>query len=217
MIKILNFIIDKFNKITIQHVGYFISALFSLLIGLALTFFSYDLGYRRGLKSLVLSPSSKFNSAIEFVLKNEGGFSNNPNDRGGMTNFGISKASYPHLDIEKLTKEEAIKIYRKDIFEKFKLERIKDQEVLNKVFDMIVLMGKARATLLFESTLIKLGFNIPKDGILDDEMIHIINNYNSGTLLAKYREELKRFLDRIVETTPSQKVFYKGWINRINQ
>lgn len=192
--------------------------LFYILLSLfMINFVFYNVGYQHGLRSFQPKPSSKFETAIEVILNNEGGLSNNPNDRGGMTKFGISKASYPHINIEKLTKEEAIKIYRKDFWDKFKLERIKDQEVLNKVFNMCVLMGKARATLLFESTLIKLGFNIPKDGILDDEMIHIINNYNSGTLIAKYKEELKKFIDRIVETNPSQKVFYKGWMNRIYQ
>jgi lysozyme family protein len=177
----------------------------------------YIFGYKSALFQNMPSTSSKFSIAVDYVLANEGGFSNNPNDRGGMTKFGISKASYPHVDIQNLTKDDAVKIYKKDMWDRFKLERIKDQDVANKVFDMIVLMGKARATLLFESTLIKLGFAIPKDGILDDEMVHIINNYNSGTLLSKYREELKKFIDRIVETNPSQKVFYKGWMNRINQ
>lgn len=202
-----------FFQFLIENKNFFISG---IICG-ALCNLCFYLGFQKGLHHLQPKASSKFDIAIEMILNNEGGYVNNPNDRGGATKFGISKSSYPQLDIERLTKEDAIKIYRKDFWDKFRLDRIKDQDILNKVFDMCVLMGKARATLLFESTLIKLGFNIPKDGILDDEMIKIINNYNSGTLLAKYREELKRFVDRIVETNPSQKVFYKGWLNRIYQ
>jgi hypothetical protein len=71
--------------------------------------------------------------------------------------------------------------------------------------------------LIFESTLNKLGYIIPKDGILDDQMIAIINDYNEGVLLSKYREELKRFIDRIIEVNPSQEVFRKGWYSRINR
>lgn len=159
----------------------------------------------------------KFEAAIEYILRNEGGLSNHPLDRGGLTKFGISKASYPNLDIRKLTRKDAIEIYRKDFYDRFKLERIKDQNILNKVFDMAVLMGKARATLIFESTLNKLGHQIPKDGILDDQMIAIINDYNSETLLAKYKEELKAFVRRIIEVNPSQEVFRKGWYARIDQ
>lgn len=159
----------------------------------------------------------KFENAIEFVLQNEGGLSEHPLDKGGVTNFGISQASYPKLDIRKLTKEDAIKIYRKDFFDRYKLYRIQNQDILNKVFDMSVLMGKARATLLFESTLNKLGFLIPKDGLLDDEMIKIINNQNPTLLLERYREELKSFINRIIEVNPSQSVFKKGWYRRIEK
>ena len=52
-----------------------------------------------------------FDKALKFVLKWEGGYSNDPNDPGGETKYGISKRSYPELDISKLTLEQA-----KDIF-----------------------------------------------------------------------------------------------------
>lgn len=57
---------------------------------------------------------SDFDKAINFVLRWEGGYSDNPNDPGGETNWGISKKAYPHLDIKNLTKEEAIAIYHND-------------------------------------------------------------------------------------------------------
>lgn len=51
---------------------------------------------------------------IEFVLKWEGGLSSDA--IGGLTNYGISTASYPGLDIMKLTREEAIAIYERDYY-----------------------------------------------------------------------------------------------------
>lgn len=161
--------------------------------------------------------NNKFNLAIAYVLENEGGLSDHPLDRGGVTKYGISQSSYPKLNIRTLTKEDAINIYKRDFYDRFMLHRINDQNVLNKVFDMAVLMGKARATLIFESTLIKLGFAIPKDGILDDEMIKIINDQNPETVLSLYKEELKRFINRIIEVNPSQSIFKAGWLKRINK
>ena len=35
-----------------------------------------------------------FEDAIDFVLEVEGGYSNNPNDRGGETNYGISQWAF---------------------------------------------------------------------------------------------------------------------------
>lgn len=41
---------------------------------------------------------------------------NDPTDPGGETKFGISKRSYPHLDIKNLTREDAKKIYLNDFW-----------------------------------------------------------------------------------------------------
>ena len=53
-----------------------------------------------------------FETAIAFVLNEEGGYSNDPRDPGGETNFGISKRAHPQVDIKNLTLEEAESIYR---------------------------------------------------------------------------------------------------------
>lgn len=55
-----------------------------------------------------------FDKAIAFVLKWEGGYSYDPDDPGGETNFGITKKSYPELDIKNLTAGQARDIYYRD-------------------------------------------------------------------------------------------------------
>lgn len=52
-----------------------------------------------------------FALAVGFVLKKEGGYSNDPDDPGGETNFGISKRYHPDVDIKNLTATDAAKIY----------------------------------------------------------------------------------------------------------
>lgn len=58
-----------------------------------------------------------FESVIGRVLTNEGGYVNNPDDPGGETNWGISKRSYPNVDIKGLEREDAVKIYRRDFWD----------------------------------------------------------------------------------------------------
>ncbi len=53
-----------------------------------------------------------FGRAIEFVLRWEGGYSNDPSDPGGETKYGISKRAHPDVDIANLTLEDAKTIYR---------------------------------------------------------------------------------------------------------
>jgi len=57
-----------------------------------------------------------FDQAFTRLLGHEGGYVNNPDDPGGETNWGISKRSYPHLDIKNLTREQAMTIYYQDFW-----------------------------------------------------------------------------------------------------
>lgn len=60
------------------------------------------------------------------LLGHEGRYVNNPTDPGGETNWGISKRSYPHLNIKELTREQAIEIYRVDFWERVHADRMYD-------------------------------------------------------------------------------------------
>lgn len=58
-----------------------------------------------------------FLTAINRILGLEGGYSNDPKDPGGETNWGISKRSYPNVDIKNLTRDGAIGIYQRDFWQ----------------------------------------------------------------------------------------------------
>lgn len=60
----------------------------------------------------------EFLVAINRVLSHEAGYVNDPKDPGGETKWGISKRSYPHLNIADLTRDEAIVIYERDFWER---------------------------------------------------------------------------------------------------
>lgn len=59
---------------------------------------------------------SFFDPAFEIVVGIEAGYVNDPRDPGGETKYGISKRSYPNLDIKNLTLEQAKDIYRHDFW-----------------------------------------------------------------------------------------------------
>lgn len=58
-----------------------------------------------------------FDTAFARLIDSEGGYSNNPEDPGGETKFGISKRSYPDVDIANLTIDGAKAIYFRDFWE----------------------------------------------------------------------------------------------------
>lgn len=57
-----------------------------------------------------------FSVAFERLMGHEGGYVHNLRDPGGETNWGISKRSYPEVDIKNLTRDDAKAIYYRDFW-----------------------------------------------------------------------------------------------------
>lgn len=89
--------------------------------------------------------SENFERAVAFVLRHEGGFTNDNRDPGGETKFGISKRAYPHLDIKGLTEAEAKEIYRRDYWDRAGCGSL-DWPLCLVHFDSCVNLGVGRAT-----------------------------------------------------------------------
>lgn len=85
-----------------------------------------------------------FNKALKFVLKWEGGYSNDPRDPGGETKYGISKRSYPNEDIKNMTLERAKEIYYQNYWLKAGCDDLPYPFNIV-VFDTAVNMGRSRA------------------------------------------------------------------------
>jgi lysozyme family protein len=78
-----------------------------------------------------------FETVFDRVIGHERGYVNNPKDPGGETNWGISKRSYPHLNIKTLTRDRAKEIYRKDFWQRIDADSLPDG-VSYQLFDFAV-------------------------------------------------------------------------------
>lgn len=157
----------------------------------------------------------KFKFAIEKTLEHEGGYVNDPADPGGETNFGISKRSYPNVDIKNLTRDEAVKIYYRDWWLKYRYGEIEWAIVAAKVFDLAVNMGPKRAHELLqhalrESSVSSPGRFIDVDGIIGDVTLSAINNHSSpGYLLKSLKLEAIKYYAGLRKPK-----YLAGWIKR---
>ncbi|MGL5716209.1 MAG: glycoside hydrolase family 108 protein [Paraclostridium sp.] len=155
-----------------------------------------------------------FSHVINVILSNEGGYSNNSNDRGGLTKFGISSRSYPDVDIANLTKEEAKNIYRRDFWDKYLYGKIGNQEIATKFFDLAVNMGHHWACVLVQRALRASGKNVVEDGDFGPKTLDAINNVDSTDLLASLKSEAAGYYRTLAAIDKQDKVFLKGWLNR---
>ena len=103
---------------------------------------------------------SDFDRAFDIVVREEGGYVNDPNDPGGETNFGISKRQYPAVDIKNLTPELAKAIYSKDYWTPASCDQLPWPLSLY-VFDSAVNQGVAPACKMLQRAL-----DTVQDGII---------------------------------------------------
>lgn len=81
---------------------------------------------------------------VAFTLEQEGGLVDDPNDPGGLTNFGISQRAYPGVDIRGLTAATASDIYGRDYWARVAGDSLPIGVDLM-VFDMAVNAGVERS------------------------------------------------------------------------
>lgn len=146
-----------------------------------------------------------FDLAFDRLIGNEGGYVNNPHDPGGETKFGISKRSYPSVNIADLTREDAKAIYRRDFW-----DPLGDAHAAIKfqVFDFAVNAGMQTAIRKLQSAI----------GVADDGHW---GPRSAATLAAMYVPDvLMRFAaERLMfySSLSSWASFGKGWTRRVAQ
>ena len=158
-----------------------------------------------------------FRLAIPRLLKREGGYVNNPKDYGGETKYGISKRSYPELDIANLTEADAIAIYKRDYWDKMRLDEIKEQVIADELFDTGVNAGWSRAVKFLQEGLNLLtGSTLVVDGLMGAITLKTVNDYRyTGALMTILNGFQFEHYRKIVEKDPSQRQFLRSWLSRV--
>jgi len=149
-----------------------------------------------------------FDKFITLTLENEGGYTY---DTGGETKFGISKRSYPNVDIENLTKEDAINIYKRDYYNPL-YDHISDSNVSFKLFDIGVNIGKTNAVKRLQWTLNDYyGEELIADGIFGKKTLGSVNKhkYLYPLLLLEY----SLYYKAISKSTNNK--YLAGWLKRL--
>ncbi len=151
-----------------------------------------------------------FEQIIDKVLEHEGGYVNDPYDKGGETKFGIAKRWYPDLDIKNLTKSDAINIYYNNYWKPSKADNLPN-DLKATYFDMCVNMGQRQAVKILQQAINSRKMNkIEEDGVIGKITIE-----NAGRI-SKRRLQAYRclFYGRLVSEEPDQERFYFGWYKR---
>lgn len=178
---------------------------------------------------------SSFQKAFEKVVIVEGGYSNNPNDLGGKTKFGITEAVARENgymgDMAKLTLDIAQRIYYVKYWEKMQLNDVcrMSEDLAIEMFDTGVNMGIAIAVMFLQQALNafnnqgKLYADIKEDGVMGRATIQALHAFyakrsiKGGVVLLKTVNGLQcaRYIE-LSQKRQANEEFVFGWIaNRV--
>ncbi len=154
-----------------------------------------------------------FETAVANLLTLEGGYVNDPADPGGETNFGITKRSYPNVDIKHLTKGQAAEIYQRDFWLKNGLDRMQDRTA-TKMLDMVVNMGSFHPVKFLQMALCHLGQTVDVDGKLGPRTITATKLVNDIALRNELRIAAADYYRMLAAENPALRKFLNGWLRR---
>lgn len=180
---------------------------------------------------------SRFDECFKLVLDSEGGYSDNTDDKGGKTNWGITEATLnsayraglvSHNDIKKLTADEAKAIYKTNYWDKCKCDAL-PAPLDYLVFDAAVNHGVGGAGKLLQKSINRcVGANIITiDGAIGpltlNALAFYLDKYKSACTFPMelichvFLLERVELYNSIIAKDPSQKTFIHGWLNRIRK
>ena len=184
--------------------------------------------------------ADNFSIAHKFTAKWEGGLTDHPADRGQITKFGVSLVflsglaeSQPNRDVLErmgirlpitrqviydLTETQAASLFRWQFWDKLRLGLIPLRPAVV-LYDAAVNSGPAQSVKLAQrgyNRCVTYGQPLMVDGIMGPATRAAMQLADTDKALTAMLDAREAFFQTIVANNPSQQVFLRGWINRVD-
>jgi len=154
-----------------------------------------------------------FEPALRLLLRHEGGFVNNPEDPGGMTNLGVTKHQWEsylsepvtEADMRALTADRVAPFYKNRYWNTVQADKL-PAGVDNCLFDCCVNSGPGRAVKILQEVL-----GLTQDGIIGGQTIAAALTRSVQDTIRDYTNARLTFL----KTLSTWSSFGKGWEARV--
>lgn len=168
-------------------------------------------------KSTIYIPDTLVREWLERIFGHEGGFTQNPADKGNWTGgkvgagklhgtkFGISAAAYPDLDIKSLTMAQASDIYQRDYLRPIGAGRFRDG-VAFQLVDTAAHSGPKTAVKLLQKAI-----GVADDGFVGPVTLARLAELSESDVIMLVLAERIDFLARLGNFV----TFARGWMRRI--
>jgi lysozyme family protein len=161
---------------------------------------------------------ASFNKSIPRLLYWEGGYTNDPIDPGGETNFGITQRAWAKFRASNKTLPASVKdldlhhakaFYLSNYWIPLACDVINSQPMADALFSFAVNQGQGRAVKRLQGIL-----GVNQDGVMGPNTIEAINKQIGDELCNKFCDETKKYYANLIKKRPSLAKFENGWNNR---
>jgi len=156
---------------------------------------------------------SNWDNSFKLMLKSEGGFVNHPSDPGGMTNLGVTKATWENwvgresdeAEMRGLTPEKVEPLYKKKFWDAVRGDELPvGLDYL--AFDFAVNAGPGRSIKIMQSAV-----GVTPDGGFGPMTMAAVQAVDPVELIERFSQAKEDFY-RSLNTFST---FGKGWLNRV--
>ena len=156
---------------------------------------------------------SNWNNSFNLMLKSEGGFVNHPSDPGGMTNLGVTKATWENwvgresdeAEMRGLTPEKVEPLYKKKYFDAVRGDEL-PMGLDYLMFDFAVNAGAGRAIKTLQTAV-----GVTPDGGFGPITMAAVQAVDPVDLIERFSQAKEDFYRSLTTFA----TFGKGWLNRV--
>jgi lysozyme family protein len=155
-----------------------------------------------------------FEEGLDHAMQWEGVETNDPDDKGGHTKFGIAKTYHPEVNINTLTFEQAKQIYWNDYWQRYFSEM--NEILVLKLFDLCINPGVSVTIRMLQGVLNdRYNYKLKIDGVLGPITAAAANSVNNQqSLYSRFIYVMSKELEERSKKRKNSK-YLDGWLNRL--
>lgn len=161
---------------------------------------------------------------IDYILENEGGYSDDLEDSGGPTNWGITQEDLARFmghtvspnDVRNMTRDTALMIYQRFYWGPLHMAELNNEKIATAVFDVGVNRGIVRGIKYAQRSCNQCGIGpeLVVDGHVGPKTIASLKLQHPTSFIESLYIIVAQGYRDIVSNNPSQSVFINGWLRR---
>ena len=157
--------------------------------------------------------NTNWQKSFELMLQSEGGFVNHPRDPGGMTNLGVTKATWEswvgrevdEAEMRRLTADKVEPLYKERYFDAVRGDEL-PAGLDYLMFDFAVNAGAGRAIKILQSAV-----GVTPDGGFGPITMAAVQAVDPVELIERFSQAKEDFYRSLTTFA----TFGKGWLNRV--